>query len=1053
MPRYGNEDRGLPDSYRSASQGLRFRVGLRTQLVALVLAVALPALGFGVLAVWQLGHSYRDEAEAGLRESAQTTASAVNRDIQAGIGALNALAASPLIDRGDLEGFHRQAATVGQAFHGSVALAALDGRLLLDTGTSAPPARLAPSSAFDRAFAERRAVLADAPDIEAPGNGFTAPLFAPVLRDGQVTHVLRLRIGPERLADILRSLPLPEDVQVVVTDAAGVVIAHAGRSAPALGLSQGFVPPESPVPTEGTALVKGRLPDGTRAMVGRAPLGRGGWTVQVAVPRDRFDGAWREPLERMALAALMLILVAALAALVLGRSLSAPLRALAEHAGALLAGTQGPAPLPPQRTAELEQMRVALLEAGRAGQQRAEAERRATEAEAEAAALVAAEAQFHALVDRMPQIVWTATPDGRTIYLNRRWYDFSGFPVGIAGEHRHAALHPEDAAATAEAWAAAIETGETFTIEHRYRSGAGQWHWFLSRAEPFRDMGGQILRWFGTSTDISELVAAREAAARTEAQLERLVAERTAQLGESEARLRGVFDAQFQFISLLSPDGTLLSANRTALDYIGAEEADVVGRPLWEAPWWPEDAVTRRHLRTAIAEAASGQFLRYEAEISDAEGRSAVVDFTLKPVRDPRTGAVTLLIQEGRDITENRLLQRRLAEAEKLEALGQLAGGVAHDFNNVLQAVVGGARLIAKRPGEAASVARLAAMIVDAAERGGNITRRLLAFARRDELRARAVAPRPLLEGIADVLSHTIGPSIAVRLDIPGDPPALFADPGQLETVLVNLAVNARDAMPSGGELVLAAAEEVFEADAAHPAPADLPPGAYLRLSVADTGHGMDAATLAHAMEPFFTTKPAGKGTGLGLSMARGFAEQSGGGLAIDSAPGRGTRVTLWLPRDTAAPASASSDPAEGSHPPAAAAALPRLLLVDDEPALREILAQELSDRGAHVETADCGEAALTRLTAAEPPEVLVTDVAMPGMDGLALLAAARAAHPALPALLVTGHAQDTTLAALVELRRGGPTALLSKPVAAERVLAEAIRLRDAEHPHSAAAE
>ncbi|HEY4252170.1 MAG TPA: PAS domain-containing protein [Roseomonas sp.] len=1027
---------------------MSFRVGLRTQLVALVLAVALPALGFGALAVWQLGHSYRDEAEAGLRESAQTIASALNRDIQAAIGALNALAASPLIDRGDLEGFRRQAATVGGAFHGTVALATPDGRLLLDTGGFAPDGRLAASPALARALQERQPVLADAPDTGDFGARFTAALFVPVLRDGTTTHVLRLRIGPQRLADILRSLPVPEDAQVAVTDAAGVVIAHAGRTPPALGAPQGFLPGDAPSLTEGTDLIKGRLPDGARAMVGRAPLGRGGWGVQVAVPRDRFDGAWRQPLERMAFAALLLVLVAAGAALTLGRSLSVPLRALADQADALLAGTEGPPPLPPQRTAELEQVRVALLEAGHAGQQRAEAERRAAEAEAEAAGILAAEAQFHALVDRMPQIVWTAAPDGRTVYLNRRWYDFSGFPPGIAGEHRHAALHPADASRTAEAWTTAIETGETFTIEHRYRSAAGHWHWFLSRAEPLRGGDGRIQRWFGTSTDISELVAAREAAARTEAHLEELVAERTAQLGESEARLRGVFDAQFQFIGLISPEGILLSANRTALDYIGAEEADVAGRPLWDAPWWPEDDITRRHLQAAIAEAAAGQFLRYEAEIRDAEGQRAVIDFTLKPVRDPRSGAVKLLIQEGRDVTENRLLQRRLAEAEKLEALGQLAGGVAHDFNNVLQAVLGGARLIGKRPGDAAGAARLAAMVADAAERGANITRRLLAFARRDELRARAVAPRPLLEGIADVLTHTIGPNIAVRLDVPPDPPALIADPGQLETVLVNLAVNARDAMPSGGALVLAAAAESFGAEA----PAGLAPGAYLRLSVSDTGHGMDAATLAHAMEPFFTTKPPGKGTGLGLSMARGFAEQSGGGLSIASTPGQGTCVSLWLPRDAALQAPPPEEAGRADALPAGGN-LPRLLLVDDEPTLREILAQELTERGALVETADCGEAALARLSDAEPPEVLVTDVAMPGMDGVALLAAARAAHPGLPALLVTGHAHEATLAALVELRRSGPTALLRKPVGVERVLKEAMRLRDAAHPRNAAAE
>ena len=253
--------------------------------------------------------------------------------------------------------------------------------------------------------------------------------------------------------------------------------------------------------------------------------------------------------------------------------------------------------------------------------------------------------------------------------------------------------------------------------------------------------------------------------------------------------------------------------------------------------------------------------------------------------------------------------QARLAQARRLEALGQLAGGVAHDFANVLQAVQGGARLAAERLERDPGAARhLLGLVGDAARRGASVTRRLLAFARRGELRVAPVDAVALLRELGEVLAHTLGGAgLSVRVEAgPGLPPVL-ADRGELEAVLVNLATNARDAMPRGGALTLAATAETV-ADGAAPRPAGLRPGRYVRLAATDTGNGMDPATLARAAEPFFTTKPEGEGTGLGLAMARDFAEQAGGGLGLASEPGRGTTVTLWLP---------AADEAEGEAPAA----------------------------------------------------------------------------------------------------------------------------------------
>ncbi|HWX49039.1 MAG TPA: response regulator [Roseomonas sp.] len=371
----------------------------------------------------------------------------------------------------------------------------------------------------------------------------------------------------------------------------------------------------------------------------------------------------------------------------------------------------------------------------------------------------------------------------------------------------------------------------------------------------------------------------------------------------------------------------------------------------------------------------------------------------------------------------------RLAQSQRMEALGRLAGGVAHDFNNVLQAVLGAAKAIQRRIEDPKAVRRMAGIVVDAAERGASVTRRLLTFARRGELRAEAIDPVMLLNSLREVLAHTLGADTRVRIEAAPALPMLFADRGQLETVLVNLAVNGRDAMAAlgGGTLTLSAtAEEIPPGQEHGPCPA---PGAYLRLAVADTGTGMDPAVLARAAEPFFTTKPKGKGTGLGLAMAKGFAEQSGGALEIESEPGRGTVVTLWLPRARAG-AHAGPTPAAEASLPAVGAVRGRILVVDDAPQVRAVLAANLRDRGHWVEEAEDGPAALARFDSPQAFDTVVTDLAMPGMDGLELLRELRGRRPRLPALLVTGYAGDLDAARFAAATAEGPLVLLRKPAA-----------------------
>jgi signal transduction histidine kinase/CheY-like chemotaxis protein len=373
------------------------------------------------------------------------------------------------------------------------------------------------------------------------------------------------------------------------------------------------------------------------------------------------------------------------------------------------------------------------------------------------------------------------------------------------------------------------------------------------------------------------------------------------------------------------------------------------------------------------------------------------------------------------EIAGHRETEAHLRHAQKLEAVGQLAGGIAHDFNNILQAVTSGAAMIRHRAGDETAVTRLVGMVAEAARRGESVTRRLLAFARRGDLSAEVIEIPELLSGLEEVLGATLPPNLRVSVRAELGLPAIFADRGQLETSLVNLCINARDAMPDGGELTLSA-----ESD----------PAGAVRLIVADTGTGMNAATLARATEPFFTTKAQGRGTGLGLAMARGFVEASGGTLVIDSAPGEGTRVSLTLPVATAPPVVAVPLSTESAMPL-------RILLVDDEVAVREFLSQELAEEGHQVAVAADGYAALSQLDRGLSCDLVISDLAMPGLDGVAVIREARRRRPRLPAILLTGHAGEAVADSTDMLRAGGAFVLLRKPVTGSALAERAGQLLD----------
>ena len=287
----------------------------------------------------------------------------------------------------------------------------------------------------------------------------------------------------------------------------------------------------------------------------------------------------------------------------------------------------------------------------------------------------------------------------------------------------------------------------------------------------------------------------------------------------------------------------------------------------------------------------------------------------------------------------------RLAASQRLEALGQLAGGIAHDINNVLQTISGACTILQMRNQDSQDITRLAGLVLSAADRGSAITRRLLVFARRAAVQAELVDVAALLEDLQEVLNHTLGGSVVVKLDLAVALPPVYVDRMQFETVIINLATNARDAMPDGGEVRIAAGAETVKPDRLHRA--DLAPGQYVRFDIADTGVGMDEITLQRAVEPFFSTKGPSHGTGLGLSMAKGFAEQANGRLDIVSKPGKGTTVTIWLPVSTV-PAQLSQPLLSAERQERELSGLPepsRILVVDDDRQARELVSEAPSGR------------------------------------------------------------------------------------------------------------
>jgi|tagenome__1003787_1003787.scaffolds.fasta_scaffold20989739_3 PAS domain S-box-containing protein len=634
-------------------------------------------------------------------------------------------------------------------------------------------------------------------------------------------------------------------------------------------------------------------------------------------------------------------------------------------------------------------------------------------------ALRESEERFRRIANSAPAMMWVTRLDRVRDFVNDHYVAFSGLPVDEARVlDWRTIIHPDDVERIVAESIAGEASQRPFTLEGRYRRCDGEYRWLRSVSQPRFGPDGELIGFIGVATDIT---LAKE----SELELKARVEAQTRELALSEARFRAVFDTVLEVLVLMEPDGTVVELNRQGTPWRAENPREVIGKKIWEGPTfklYPEHVPL---MKRGVKQAASGRLFSAEVRMERASAPTAHLDVSVQPVNGPG-GEILYLLFEARDITELKTAQEQLRQSQKMEALGQLTGGIAHDFNNLLTVVVGGLDIIVKRA-EEPKVKRYAENALTAAERGARLTGQLLAFSRVQRLEVRPTPVAPLIHNMRPLLRNVLGPGITKEFDLDEAQIPVLADPTQLEVAILNLAINARDAMPDGGVLKFGTSIVEIEEDP------ELDSGQYVELCISDTGVGMPAEVAARAFEPFFTTKEVGKGTGLGLSMVYGMARQSGGTARIASKVGEGTTVKLYFRAADAdvlvdAAAAVTADPAEETRRKPAS-----VLVIDDDPDVRGFIVATLEEQGYRVRQAPDGEHGLKE-AAREKPDLIVLDFIMPGLSGAEVASRILAKQPDQPILFVSGYSETEAV------KRTAPDApLLAKPFRAE-VLEKAVR-------------
>jgi PAS domain S-box-containing protein len=619
------------------------------------------------------------------------------------------------------------------------------------------------------------------------------------------------------------------------------------------------------------------------------------------------------------------------------------------------------------------------------------------------------ERQFRDLADSMPQLAWMARPDGWVFWFNKGWYEYTGTtPAEMEGWGWQSVHDPATLPQVLERWRRSIATGAPFEMVFPLRAADGSFRSFLTRVAPVRDAEGRVTRWFGTNTDVTGQRDVEDTLGRINDFLEERITQRSAALGESERRFRllveGVVDCA---IFMLDPEGRVTNWNIGAERIKGYAAREIIGQHF--SRFYTDEDLAEGVPQRALATAARTGKFEAEGWRVRKDGTRFWANVLIDAIRDD-AGELIGFAKITRDLTERRAVEERLRQAQKMEAIGQLTGGVAHDFNNLLTVIFGNLETLQRRLPEKDEddLRRLVDGAIRGATRAAQLTQRLLAFSRRQPLEPKPVNLNRLVAGASELLQRTLGERVAVETVLGAGLWWVQVDPSQLESALLNLAVNSRHAMPGGGKLTIETANTYLD-EAYVAAQDDLAAGHYVLLAVSDTGTGMPKEIIARAFEPFFTTKAPGEGTGLGLSQVYGFMKQSGGHVKIYSEPGQGTSVKLYLPRLATAPGQGESDERVAAVPMGRRGET--ILVVEDDDDVRAHSVDILRELGYRVIAAPDGASALRILESEPEVQLLFTDIGLPGgLDGRHLAEEARRRYRALRLLFTTAYAQNAIL-------------------------------------------